>query len=58
MTAKDLAMKPITLFSWGYWGWGTSTKQLDGTSVAAVPAEVKDHFWGVNSNDVPQTPNL
>jgi Protein of unknown function, DUF488 len=21
-------MKPITLFSWGYWGWGNSTKQL------------------------------
>ena len=21
-------MKPITIFSWGYWGWGNSTKQL------------------------------
>jgi len=21
-------MKPITIFSWGYDGWGTSTKQL------------------------------
>jgi len=21
-------MKPITIFSWGYWGWGTSTTQL------------------------------
>jgi hypothetical protein len=21
-------MVPITLFSWGYWGWGTSTEQL------------------------------
>ena len=55
MTAKDLAMKPITL---GLLGLGNSTKQLDGTSVAAVFGKVKNHFWGVNSNDVPQTPNL
>ena len=45
-------------FLLGLLGLGKSTKQLDGTSVAAVLGEVKDHFWGVNSNDVPQTPNL
>lgn len=27
-------MKPLTLFSWGYWGWGTCTPQL----VSAVDA--------------------
>ena len=26
--AKECSVKPITLFSWGYWGWGNSTKQL------------------------------
>jgi hypothetical protein len=31
-------MKPITIFSWGYWGWGTATKQLL-KAVASVEAE-------------------
>jgi hypothetical protein len=31
-------MKPITIFSWGYWGWGTATKQLL-RAVASVEAE-------------------
>ena len=31
-------MKPITLFSWGYWGWGNATHQLC-RMVAAVEAE-------------------
>lgn len=25
---KDTAMETLTLFSWGYWGWGSATKQL------------------------------
>jgi hypothetical protein len=27
-------MKPVTVFSWGFWGWGTATRQL----IAAVDA--------------------
>lgn len=31
-------MKPITIFSWGYWGWGTATNHLL-KAVASVEAE-------------------
>ncbi|MBA2389236.1 MAG: hypothetical protein H0V67_03170 [Geodermatophilaceae bacterium] len=28
MNTSFLTTQPLTLFSWGYWGWGSATKQL------------------------------
>ena len=34
-----VVMEPITIFSWGYWGWGNATTQM----VEAVDAIERDH---------------
>ena len=36
-------MKPVTVFSWGFWGWGTATRQL----IAAVDAAERRRGCGL-----------